>query len=459
MSFRRRLAQSLVLFGTAILFLPAFVFYRQVESVLYQHLDDALRSVARAELASAIDDPDEPPHVHDLESGIELQSGLEEIAWIVDSKGKVVTATPGVDWKELEDLTVGIPAGRELFNRSIHGQSFRLLVTSLTHRGENFTEVLGLSREPSIRRLKDLRNQMLLILAFWVAILSASSVYLARKLTAPLSKLAKDVEALGRTGAAGMPPYPEPLDKELRVLHVSIDNLWKRINKLMTAQKSFVSDASHEMRAPLTNMNVALEVCLRKPRESEEYREVLEVCHQEVQRLSGLAERLLTLSRLDSDQHSLRWADVELEELTRQSVEFFRARAEQSGHPIVFEPGGALNLRCDPGAYRQILDNLLDNAIRHAPPGTEVTVRLEKRDSVRLEVKNRLASPLPVEVKQRIFERFYRGDSSRNRETGGAGLGLAIVAALAQAHEGSYGVQDGAEWVTFWVELPVREAA
>ena len=95
----------------AVLLVPALVFYRQVESALNQQLDDALRSVAKAELASAIDDPDEPPHVHNSEE-IALTSELEEIAWIVDSRGELVMASRGLASSEVERFSQAL-AGKE----------------------------------------------------------------------------------------------------------------------------------------------------------------------------------------------------------------------------------------------------------------------------------------------------------------------------------------------------------
>ena len=434
-----------------MLLLPALVFYRQVETALSRQLDDALRSVAKAELASAIDDPDEPPHVHNSE-GVGLNSELEEIAWIVDSKGGLVMASDGIDPKEVDRFT-RLSENQGLSSQSFGGKSYRFLVTSLTHRGETYTEVLGLSREPLEQTLQTLRGEMIGIFLGALAALSLVSFYLSKRLTAPLSRLAGEVERLG-PDSHELPSPEQATDREVELLYRNIDSLLKRLDRVLTSQRTFIADASHEIRAPLTNMKVALEVSLRKERQAEDYREVLEVCHKEVLRLGAMAERLLTLSRLDSEQYGLRMAPVNLLEIVNPALELIGSRAKECGLELTSRLEDA-EARCDSAAIRQVIDNLLDNALRHAPPGDKVEVVLRKlEDGVEFVVKN--SSPnLEPDAEQKLFDRFYRVDSSRNRETGGAGLGLAIVAAFVKAQGGQCGVRTMADGrVAFWFTLP-----
>ena len=435
-----------------VLLMPALVFYRQVERALSEQLDDALRSVAKAELASAIDDPDEPPHVHNSEE-IALITELEEIAWIVDSKGKLVMASGGLASSEVERFSLTLAGKEGLSSQSFGGKSYRFLVTSLSHRGETYTEVLGLSREPLEETLRTLKGEMIGIFFGAMAALSLVSLYLSKRLTAPLTRLAEEVERLGPDSQA-LPTAEGVADREVALLHRNIDSLLKRLDQVLTAQRTFIADASHEIRAPLTNMKVALEVSLRKQREAEDYREVLEVCHNEVLRLGSLAERLLTLSRLDSEQYGLRMVPSEISEIVNSALEPIRSRAKECALELSVRLQEA-EVNCDPEAIRQVVDNLIDNALRHAPSGGTVEIELTlTQGEVEFAVVNDQGH-LNLDSEARLFDRFYRSDSSRDRKTGGAGLGLAIVAAFVKAHGGRCGVRAvPGHRIAFWFSLP-----
>ena len=168
-------------------------------------------------------------------------------------------------------------------------------------------------------------------------------------------------------------------------------------------------------------MKVALEVSLRKQREAEDYREVLEVCHNEVLRLGSLAERLLTLSRLDSEQYGLRMVPSEISEIVNSALEPIRSRAKECALELSVRLQEA-EVNCDPEAIRQVVDNLIDNALRHAPSGGTVEIELTlTQGEVEFAVVNDQGH-LNLDSEARLFDRFYRSDSSRDRKTGGAGL-------------------------------------
>jgi signal transduction histidine kinase len=201
-------------------------------------------------------------------------------------------------------------------------------------------------------------------------------------------------------------------------------------------------------------MKVALEVSLRKQRPAEDYREVLEVCHNEVLRLGTLAERLLTLSRLDSEQYGLRMVPAEMSQIVNSALEAIRSRARECGLELSVGLQEA-EVVCDLEAIRQVVDNLIDNALRHAPSGGTIEIELTlSKDEAEFAVVNDRGN-LNLDSEERLFDRFYRSDSSRDRKTGGAGLGLAIVAAFVKAHGGRCGARAvPADRVAFWFTLP-----
>lgn len=460
MSFRRRLTYALFLFGAVFLIVPILVFYYQVEASMYQTLDDALRSVARAELASAIDSPDDEPHIHDSSSSllISLDSGSRELAWILNQKGEVVAKTDDLEEREILQVRKQLPQpGSEgvFVTVEMQGRSYRLLVATLTHQGEDYLEVFGLSREPLLRRLDSLKKQASSMFLVALLVLVMAAHRLSVSLTEPLTNLVLELEALDPTSEAGLSLQNQPQDRELRVLYDSVNSVLERLDYMLESQKHFVSDTSHEIRAPLTNLRLALEVCLRRERSSEEYREVLGVCEQEVSRLIHLAERLLTLSRLDSNELAFSAKETDLVRLVNDARELVSERLELRRLNLRFESPSKLVVQCDPGAVRQIVDNLLENSLRYAPEGSTVSISLEARDrEARFQIENG-GSRLTPEQCGRVFERFFRGDPSRQRETGGAGLGLSIVKGLVKAHQGRVGVEPlQGDRIRFWFTLP-----
>jgi two-component system, OmpR family, sensor kinase len=463
LSFRKRLTAALVGFGAVFLLCPTLVFYLQVESTLFDNHDDALRSVARAELASAFDEPSEEPHVHDSPP-LSLPSGLQEVSWIINSQGQVVAKSGNISQSEIDRVMKSVTSrgshdGEVLLTCDVNNASYRLLVTHLQHLDQRYTEVLGLSREPLLARLSSLRGEMTIIFLISLVLLFFTAFYLSRRLTAPLSLLTQQLKEMTFGSKPQLLSETEPLDPELRILYESTNGLLKRVDRLLESQKLFVSDASHEIRAPLTNLRVALEVCLRKEREAPEYREVLEVCKEEVVRLGKLAERLLTLSRLDSDQLHLDIRPVNLDELISEATALIQTRLSQLGLTLESNLQQPHPIHCDPSAIRQVVDNLLDNALRYAPRGSSIKVELlDETDWVKFTITN-AGHQLSEEQASKVFERFYRGDASRQRSTGGAGLGLSIASGFVEAHGGTFGLvidEPDPDTVRFWFRLPKR---
>lgn len=222
--------------------------------------------------------------------------------------------------------------------------------------------------------------------------------------------------------------------------------------------RQFVADASHELRTPLTTIRGFAE--LYRQGASRDPALVLERIEAEAGRMGLLVEDLLMLARVDA-QRPLESVPVDLLVLAGDVVHGAQAMAaEQDGpnHPVALDVRsgpGTLEVPGDAARLRQVLANLVGNAMAHTPPGTPVTVRLTPgEDDVRIEVSDR-GPGLSPEAAARVFERFYRTDASRARASGGSGLGLSIVQALVTAHGGAVAVDSApGEGATFTVVLP-----
>jgi two-component system OmpR family sensor kinase len=221
--------------------------------------------------------------------------------------------------------------------------------------------------------------------------------------------------------------------------------------------RRFVADASHELRTPLTSIRGYAELFRRgADRRPDDLATAMRRIEDESARMGRLVEDLLLLARLD-EQPALHRAPVDLSALVTDVVA--DARVSQPGRPIEAEVQGEVVVDGEEGRLRQVVANLVTNALVHTPPDTPVAVRLATDDAMAVvEVADRGPGLRPSEA-EHVFERFNRGDPARARATGGTGLGLAIVAALVSAHDGSVDlVTAEGQGATFRVRLPLPAA-
>jgi two-component system OmpR family sensor kinase len=217
--------------------------------------------------------------------------------------------------------------------------------------------------------------------------------------------------------------------------------------------RRFVGDASHELRTPLTSIRGYAELFRRGAAERpEDLAKAMRRIEEEADRMGVLVDDLLLLARLDQGR-PLERGPVDLTRIVGDAVD--DARAVAPSRSIEYSPNGAVVVPGDEVRLRQVLANLLQNAVRHTPPDTAVHVRVttDENDAV-IEVRDE-GPGMPTDEADRAFERFWRGDASRTRASGGTGLGLAIVAAIADAHGGSATVDtEPGRGATFRVRLP-----
>ena len=239
--------------------------------------------------------------------------------------------------------------------------------------------------------------------------------------------------------SAGDPGHRLPVpntDDELARLAETLNAMLDRLEEAIERERRFVDDASHELRTPLSNLKAGLELALRRSRTADELEAEVRSAAEETDRLSRLAEDLLVLARADRGRLPIRREPVDVASLVGGTVESFAARAAERHVGIDVHVPETLRADVDELRVRQALGNLLDNGLRAVPSGGRVSVAaVRENGSLRLEVRD--SGPgFPPEFLPVAFEAFTRPDAGRSRPDGGAGLGLAIVAAVAQAHGG-----------------------
>jgi two-component system, OmpR family, sensor kinase len=267
-----------------------------------------------------------------------------------------------------------------------------------------------------------------------------------------LARRVRRLERGARAVAEGRFTRPLPITSadELGQLTRTFNEMQSQLRQVDVARKEFVATASHELRTPIFSLAGFVELLQHEELDEATRQEFLETMREQVARLQKLSVDLLDLSRLDAGSVEIQHEEVDLSELTRSVVgEFTPALAEHGTKLDVRVPDGGLEARCDPERVAQIMRILLDNALRHTPAGTHVTVSAN-RDNGAAELTVADTGPgLSDGSDGKVFERFYTGDAAR-----GAGLGLAIARELAERMDGHIRLSSRPGSTTFTLELP-----
>lgn len=276
---------------------------------------------------------------------------------------------------------------------------------------------------------------------------------LVRRLVRPLNQMMLLAERIAEGDYARRvdPRGPE----EIARLADSLNRMAEGLQRIEALRRDLVANIAHELRTPLSTLRGYLEA-LRDgvaPANSQ----TLESLHEEILRLVRLVDGLHQLSQFDARVSQLRIAGLELPALAHRLVDVYGPEFTRRGMVVRENHEPRLpGIQADADLVGQAIRNLLDNALRYGTGGTDVTITTSRRDdTVRIAVRNYGESIAPDDL-ARIFERFYRGEKSRSRETGGSGIGLALVQEIARAHGGDVGAASADGVTTIWFDLPVR---
>jgi signal transduction histidine kinase len=284
-----------------------------------------------------------------------------------------------------------------------------------------------------------------LVVGGWLIV--ARGLYPVRKLSEAVSRVSeKDFR---------LPVRDDELSRELVPIHSRLTQTLDLLRRAFAREKQAVADISHELRTPIASLLATLDVALRKPRTPEQYRTTLEDCRVITRQLSQLVERIMTLASLDAGTTQTNRARFDASEVSAGCAAVIRPLATAHGLTLEVRAAPPLELDSDPDKLREVLVNLLHNAVEYNRPGgtVELLGRREK-DRVVLEVRDTGIGMTP-EVREKIFERFFRADPSRQATGVHAGLGLAIVKEYVERLGGTIVVESQAGvGSTFRVELP-----
>jgi heavy metal sensor kinase len=311
--------------------------------------------------------------------------------------------------------------------------------------------------EESAAALASLRWRLGAIALLTFALTVAGGFALVRLGLLPLQRLS---EAVSRVSEKDFRlQFDEPnLPAELRPIVERLTQTLGQLQRAFTREKQATADISHELRTPLAALLTTTEFALRKQRPAEEYRQLLADCRSIAQQLTQQVERLLVLARLDAGVDTLRPQPVDVASLARQCADLVRPLAEARELTLEFRQSGPAVLATDADKLREVLTNLLHNAIEYNRPHGRVDL-LVKRDNGRLQVEvHDTGIGISPEAQAQIFQRFYRADPSRQDAGLHAGLGLAIVKGYVSLMGGTISVESTpGQGSTFRVSLPVGD--
>jgi heavy metal sensor kinase len=422
------LALAVVLLGFAALV------YGLLRSALYEQIDHKLEAAWQQlekdnRLSSSPDSrlrywADELYEHNGIFTVIYTRAGNVRLRSVELSDASVPPSSAAVDEPALTDIAVPV-IGRQ-----------RVLDVRLTIAGEVHTVRLMTSLAEVDHELAELVAALLMAVPIAVAFSGAIGYLLARKALGPVEQLRRQTRQITAERLSERIPVLNPGD-ELGRLTETINDMIGRLELSFTEVRRFTADASHELRTPLAALRAEVEVALRQPAVSAEEQRLLGSILEECQRLTRLTDQLLTLCREDAGLSQRDDQDLDLAEVVRDATETMRPLAEEAGLRLQIEASGPINIRGDVTRLRQVVYNLVQNAIKYTPAGGELIVRAHEQHGAAILIVRDTGVGIPAEHLPRVFDRFYRVDKARSRELGGTGLGLSIARSIVAAHGGT----------------------
>jgi signal transduction histidine kinase len=284
-------------------------------------------------------------------------------------------------------------------------------VTIAPHRAA-YIVVVGSSLEPTDEELESLRGILTYVVPIALVLAGIGGWFLARNSLLPVVAMAERARRIGAEDLSARLPVANPRD-ELGRLADTFNELLGRLEASLTQQRHFMADASHELRTPVATARTAASVALQQPHRAEpEYREALEIIAQQSIRLSRIVDDMFTLARADAGNYLVQSTPMYLDEVIDDVVRAARVLASTQGVTIELAAPEPAPFTGDEDLIHRLVGNLIDNAVRHAPPATAVRVEPQHAgESYAITVSDR-GPGIPVEIQSHIFERFYRSMST-----------------------------------------------
>jgi heavy metal sensor kinase len=357
-------------------------------------------------------------------------------------------AVPGLPWVKRDEATSKVPLA----------DGPELLIVSRAFREPDGT-LLNIETGASLEAVQAVLRHVLVVmtvtLLLAIAVAVTGGYYLVRRALATVDHISRSAEQISFQNLSERLPVSHSGD-EIEHLSLALNRMIQRLDEAFQHSKRFVADASHELRTPLTILRGELESLAQQEVLSPPVPERLGSLLEETDRLAKVVEGLLTLSRLDAGEAKGEWIRLDLAELTVSTADQMSLLAEDKNISIRCDTPSPVVIQGDRTRLKQVVVNLLDNAIKYTAEGGKITLQVHAQgENAILDVQDN-GIGIPADVLPHVFERFFRADKARSRDLGGAGLGLAIVQSICLAHGGRVQVQSReGQGSLLRVELPL----
>ena len=367
----------------------------------------------------------------------------ESFGQVLSDSGEVLDESVGLTSEPmLTAVQVStVPGARQIYSTNVATVEevvpARLLAWPLS--GGNVA-VIGTSIEDQNEAIQNLLTLLVVGGIVAVALSGAAAWVVAGVALRPIDRLRREAAQISGTHQQrlAVPATRDELERLARTLNEMLD----RLDAAGAAQSRFIADASHELRTPLTNLTLEVDLALKGAHDEKALTQALISIRSEIQALVELAGSLLDLAQTSDRGVQLTLQRVDLAELLSSEAARFEPRAANSDVRLILNVPDAVSGECDELRVRQVVANLLDNAIRHSPAGATVSLSVQDASTaVTVEVRDE-GDGLPSNTAE-VFAPFWRSDDGRARDGGGVGLGLAISRAIVEAHGGTITAENG----------------
>jgi heavy metal sensor kinase len=451
-SIRIRVTAAFAVAMAAVLAASGLFLYLRLSSHLGLALDRELRLRAQ-DLGALVHDPNTSLATDSASRFVERG---ESYAQLISRSGAVVDATRPLGRTPLltrSELAAAVRAPVYLDEPRVPGldEPSRVLATTVRRDGRPLVLAVGATLQDRAETLASFRDELLIAGPLALIFASTAGYFLAGLSLRPVESMRRRAAAISAETPGERLPVP-PTGDELERLGLTLNVMLSRLQAAVERERDFVADAGHELRTPLSLLRTELELALRHAASVDELREALRRSSREVERLAQLAEDLLLIARSDRGRLPLRIEPLRVGDLFASVQSRVAWRAESEGKAVFADTADDTHVRGDRIRLEQALANMVDNALRY---GGE-TIRLEAtvaEGQVSLHVRDD-GPGFPDAFRSRAFERFARADGARGRA--GAGLGLAIVRTIAEAHGGTAHAVNGDGGADVWIALCER---
>ena len=457
LSYLAVFAAAQLLFGFGMLLILRHNLYEITDDALAGQVDDVQRFLeAQKSDASTAKLQEEVTEAYVLEhSGDYLQ--------IYDAGGEWIYRASFLQKMSFLPVTPDLQPVYE--DRELGGKPFRFLSQSINVRGRRFSVQTGLPTHEALQALVLFRRYLAMFAPLILLVASGVGYWVSGRALSPVDAITRTARNITGSNLSSRLEQLNTGD-ELQRLSDTLNEMLGRIEAAFLRVTQFTGDASHELRTPISLIRTEAEIVLRKSRSEPEYREALRHILLEAERTTSLVEKLLSLARADSGRGPLEIRRFDLRETVLKVASEWRTVAGSEGLRFAESiTASEVPIDGDETVLHQLLNILLDNAVKYTPPGGRIDLSLDQRALTQQDHKAVLTVVdsgigIAVEDQTKIFERFYRADKARSSELEGAGLGLAIALWIVQQHRGSIGVQSSpGKGSVFVVELPLQRIA